>query len=468
MPAQRRPLHVGAEVAAGPVSGWIDRHARACLWTLAAVAVVLRLLLAIRSPWAFGYVWDLYHEAIQRLYATGRLPQSTDCWECWQPPLLFLLSWPLYALGRLVWPVSPWPDDYALRFAGVIPLASGFAVLYYTDRLLRLLGHRGAWRVIGFGIAAALPCLFYNTYGLEPDILLAGLLSAFLYYLTRWFVRPVSATRVDIARLAILAGLAAMTKYNGLVGIFAGTIVLAIGLLRQPTIVTARIAGSFLVIALLIGHWKYVDNLHRYGKPFFANGDAGAGFSLTERVLHNDYEFATFRLNELLALTCDDAPPGMLTDLPVYKSVWTTLHGLAWGDMGFFTNPTRHGTRYPFYKDRHIPYWLASAVLILAIAPQLLAVAGFLVTMTRRAYVPLTVIVVLGWLLYLQYLLSQQIWALKAKYLLFLVPAYAVYVASGLRWVRTRVSPAIAEAVTVLLVALIVIANAYLAAFAIG
>ena len=70
--------------------GWLDRHTRACVWTLAMVAVALRALLAAYSPWSFGYVWDLYHEAIQRLYATGHLPVSTDCWECWQPPLLFL------------------------------------------------------------------------------------------------------------------------------------------------------------------------------------------------------------------------------------------------------------------------------------------------------------------------------------------------------------------------------------------
>ena len=45
----------------------------------AIVAVALRALLAACSPWSFGYVWDLYHEAIQRLYATGHLPASTDC-----------------------------------------------------------------------------------------------------------------------------------------------------------------------------------------------------------------------------------------------------------------------------------------------------------------------------------------------------------------------------------------------------
>ena len=116
----------------------------------------------------------------------------------------------------------------------------------------------------------------------------------------------------------------------------------------------------------------------------------------------------------------------MLTDLPIYRSFWTTMHGLMWGDMGFFTNPTRHGTRYPFYHDRHIAPWLASAVLVLASVPTMLSVIGFALTAVRRSFLPITVMTVVGWLLYLQYVLSQQIWAIKAKYLLFLLPACVV------------------------------------------
>ncbi len=186
--------------------GWLDRHRRASVWTLAIVAVALRALLAARSPWSFGYVWDLYHEAIQRLWATGHLPAATDCWECWQPPLLFLAAWPLYAIGRIVYPASPWPDDYALRFVGVLPLAAGFACVYYIHQLLRLTGQRGAWLVLGFGLAAIFPCLFFSSYSIEPDILLAGLFAACIYYLTRWRLHARAATRLDTSASACSRG----------------------------------------------------------------------------------------------------------------------------------------------------------------------------------------------------------------------------------------------------------------------
>jgi hypothetical protein len=452
------------------IVGWLDRHERSSLWTLAIIAVALRVLLAVRSPWAFGYVWDLYHEAIQRLWAAGHLPASTDCWECWQPPLLFLLAWPLYAIGHRVYPVSPWPDDYALRFAGVIPFAAGLACLYYTWRLLRLTGQRGAGLAIGVGVVAACPVLFFATYSLEPDILLAGLVAAFLFHLTRWHAAPRRASMFDVVRLGVLAGLAAETKYNGLAAAVGGSMTLASHLLSKkgPRPFFVRALAIFIVVTTVVGSWKYVDNWQRYGTPFFANGDAGRGFSLSERVLRTRYEFTTFRLPSLLALTRPDAPAGMLNDLPVYPSFWTTLHGLTWGDMGFFTNPTRHGTRYPFYQDRRVPPWLASAVLILGIVPDVLAIAGLAITLRRRAYLPITILCGVGWLIYLQYVLSQEIWAIKAKYLMFLLPAYGLYVSVGWRWGRDRLPGAISAGVVLTLAALVIAAHLYLLRFAIG
>ena len=465
----------------GAIMRGLDRRTRACVGTLAIVAIALRVLLAVRSPWAFGYVWDLYHEAIQRLYLTGHLPASTDCWECWQPPLLFVASWPLYAIGKMVYPVSPWPDDYALRFAGVIPIAAGLACLWYTDKLLGVMGQRGAWRVFGVGLAAALPCLFVSTYALEPDILLAGLVAAFLYYLTRWHLQPGAATTGDIVRLGVLAGLAAETKYNGVCALAVGAIVLTLGTvqayLRRSSDTGLRARGAaptpaavvtFLAVAVALGSWKYVDNMQRYGHPFFANGPAVTGFRLSERIFNTRYELTTFRLGALIALTKPDAPDGMLTDLPVYRSVWTTLHGLAWGDMGFFTNPTRHGTRYPFYLDRHIPPWIASSVLVLGLVPGALALAGFAMTVRSRSYLPISVMTGAGWLLYLQYVLSQEIWALKTKYLLFLVPAYVLYAVIGLRWVQAALPSWSSAPIVWASVAAIVAAHVYLLSFAIG
>jgi 4-amino-4-deoxy-L-arabinose transferase-like glycosyltransferase len=449
--------------------GALDRHSKSAILALAAIAVMQRILLAVFSPWSFGYVWDLYHEVTQRIWTTGSFPASTDCWECWQPPVLFLAARPLYALGRFFYPTSPWPDDYALRFASVIPFISGLACLYFSYRLLYVVGLRGTWLVLAFALVTVFPCLFFSTYAFEPDIVLAALLIAFLYYLTRGFLRESGWTMEDAVVLGGLAGIAAETKFNGLVAIVLGTLVLATGLARKDQRQrSARVMGAFLVIALLVGSWKYIDNTRRYGTPLFAVGTAISGFSVSQRVWNTEYEFTTFRLRELMALTRPDAPPGMLTDLPVYRSVWTTLHGLSWGDMGFFSNPTRHGTRFPFYSDRHVQPWLASTVLVLGVVPSVLAVGGFLMTVGRREYLPLTLAWLLGWVLYFQHMLSQQIWGLKVKYLLFLVPIYALYCVIALRGAHTRLPSAVSAAMLSSLILLVAAAEMYLLLFAVG
>jgi hypothetical protein len=61
---------------------------------------------------------------------------------------------------------------------------------------------------------------------------------------------------------------------------------------------------------------------------------------------------------------------------------------------------------------------------------------------------------------------SQSQWALKSKYLLFLLPAFSVYAVAGLGWVRRR-APGAALAAGALVTLLIVLTHAYLFAFAV-
>ena len=77
---------------------WLDDHWRDLLIVVAGFAVVLRVLLIVRAP-VYGYVWDFYQEGVARLYEHGRLPLSTDCWQCYHPPLFYWLGWPFYAVG---------------------------------------------------------------------------------------------------------------------------------------------------------------------------------------------------------------------------------------------------------------------------------------------------------------------------------------------------------------------------------
>ena len=79
------------------IERWVRAHQSSLLLALVGAGMALRFVLAVEAPTPYGYVYDFYHEAVQRLYNTGRLPASTDCWQCYHPPLFPLLALPFSA-----------------------------------------------------------------------------------------------------------------------------------------------------------------------------------------------------------------------------------------------------------------------------------------------------------------------------------------------------------------------------------
>jgi 4-amino-4-deoxy-L-arabinose transferase-like glycosyltransferase len=451
-----------------PASGWLQAHQSAVLLTLVAIAAALRALLVIRSPTTFGYVYDFYHEGVQKFYALGRLPIAADCWQCYHPPLFYLLGLPLYALGKKMVAGPGGLADPALRFMGVLSIASGSIAAYYSYRLLRLFRIRGPELIVGTGLILAFPCLFISTYGLEADILLTALMTAFVYYAVIFFARSRPADYGGAVRIGLIAGLACETKYTGLLAPAILASLTGLGIAAGPQRQRlAREAAAALAVCALIGSWKYVDNFERYRMLLFANGSAQQGLAIAGRPsFARSYDFHSLRVADLVALTRGRVPPGQLTDLPFYRSVWTTLHAMAWGDMSFFSDPSRHGFRSkPPYPRKRLNPWLASSVLILGLVPDALAAIGFLVTIRRRILWPLAATGVITGAVYVVWFLAQESWALKTKYILFLLPAYVVYVLLGWRSVH-RLAPAASRIVWLALVALVVAAHLYLLDFA--
>jgi hypothetical protein len=420
------------------------------------------------SPVPFGYVWDFYYEGVRFLYARGHLPVASDCWQCYHPPLFYLLGWPFYAIGQRIGRGAG--ESTALRWLGALALLCGAVTTYYGYRLLRLFRTRGALLVLGVALLLTFPCLFISSYGAEADILVTAILSALIFYLARDAAFGPPTRLVATARLGILAGLAAATKYSGLVGVASIAVVFGVHVLagRRRTVALADVA---LVVAMCagIGGWKYVDNFKWYGTPFQANGAAARSFSFqTGQRAGSKYEFDTFHLGGLLSVVGSDAPAGLLTGLPVYRSVLTTLHGLAWSDMNFFSEPTRHGDPTRPYPPKRQVWAITASVLVLGLVPEGLALLGVAVTLRRRSFMPLIIFSVIGLTAYVWWFLAQAAWGLKTKYILFLAPPAVVYAVVGLAWVWRR-APAIAGVTLAgVLAALVIVAHAYLLTFSIG
>jgi 4-amino-4-deoxy-L-arabinose transferase-like glycosyltransferase len=442
---------------------WLDRHWRDLLIVAVGLAVVLRVLLIINAP-AYGYVWDFYQEGVARLYAQGHLPLSTDCWQCYHPPLFYWLGWPFYAIGVRI---APGNDDLAWRLLAGEALLAVAVLVYYGVRLLRLIGCRGASLAAGVALLLMTPILFISSDAPDADTLVAALLSGFAFHATRIFGGRRVISTGDAAGLGVLIGLAMATKFSGLIALGTAGVLILVRLFEQRDRGATLRAGAIVVLlSLAIGGWKYVDNLRRYGTPLFANGSAAEGFTAgATRESGAYYEFLTIRLGALRTLFGREAPAGQLTDFPVYRSVITTLHAQAWSDMSLFSVRTRHGAPGNPYRTRRISVALSMGVIVLGFVPEALAVLGVVVSARRRITRPLLVFGLITIAAYVWWFLPQERWALKGKYLLALLPIGVVFTMVGQAWLSRRL-PRLAAVMTTLLVALGVVAHLYMLVFA--
>ena len=448
----------------------IRRRNRPILWSLLAAALFLRILLAVDCPTPFGYVYDYYHEGVELMYSKGRLPIAEDCWQCYHPPLYYALGLPFYAVGR---GLASDPDDdgpdWGLRGLTGLALVAGAVTAFFSDRVVRQLESDPSLRVIGTGLILGFPCLFISSYGPDADIVVAAAMTMFLAAFMRFARDPDAQSMRGAIWVGALAGLAASAKYSGLIALATAGVVLGWQIVAQRNrLRTLRLALVVLVSALAVGSWKYVDNARRYGNALHANGSAEDAFEADHDDYWDRYDFWSFHPRQILEASAPGGPRGVLTRLPVYRSVWTTLYGMAWGDLSFFSVPGRIEDPEAPYPWKHIPSWLTGTVLFLGLVPTVLAAAGLMSTIARRDYLPLLVMLALTLSSYLAWVVAQDEWALKTKYLLFLLPVYVAYSLAGLRLVRDRLPHLIGDATAWLLIALVLSAHLYLFAFAVG
>ena len=456
-------------MASGPFMATLRRHASPILWTLLAAALALRALLAYCSPTPFGYVFDYYHEAVELFYEKGRLPIAADCWQCYHPPLFYLLGLPFYAVGVWLGGARDSAPEWGLRALTILAVAAGAVATYSSARLVQFLARDRALTVLGVALVLTFPCLFISSYGPDADIVVTAAMTAFLLAFTRFAAEPRRQTWQSAVWVGALAGLAASAKYSGLIALATAGVVMSLRLLfsrdRLRTLAHAAIIAG---VAIAIASPKYVDNWRRHGTPLFANGSAGDAFSSTREYYWDEYDFTSFSIPAILDTSGPAAPKGELTDLPVYHCVWTTLYGLAWSDLSFFSVRGRISDPNPPYPAKAIPRAVTAAVLYLALVPTALSAIGLLVTARRREYLPLHVMLALTMSSYLAWVVAQDAWALKTKYIMFLLPVFVAYVVAGVRWTLRRLPRPLSGAVVIALAALVLASHLYLLAFAVG
>jgi len=440
---------------------------RRLVLSMVALAGAGWIALAFSSPALYGWVYDPYYQGVMWSYGHGGAPPADACWVCAHPPLFFLAGTPFYAVGKLI---TGHPTR-ALRLLTVMSLLSAAIVVLSTDRLLRLFRVRRPERLAGTGLALAFPCLAFSAGGPEADILLAALMAAFAYQLARYHVRGRRATWRDAAGLGALCGLGLLTKYSAAAGLLAATVVIGVRVLRGPERPRWLAHGLLLVaVTFTVCGWRYVENVRLHGRLFPANGSAQEGFDLREnRAFAHRWDFTSLSFLPVLELYRPRSGDRMLTEYPVYHEVWTTLHAQSWSDMSFFSVRGRHGggTHQP-YRTRRLWVPLVALVLGAGLYPTALAILGLLATLRRRTLWPLLLFGCITLAAYLWWVIGQADWALKTKYLLFLLPPYVLFAVFGLRALRSVAPRTLGDAPLAALLSVALTSEAFVWMFILG
>lgn len=227
-------------------------------WLLIA-GIGLRLLVFIT---AYPFNPDTHYEVIQYIVAHGELPISNVLGQSYHPPLYHLLMAPLEYLWH-----SPRPIQFASFLISSFNL---FIIRKLLDHPLVMPLRRA--RLIAMAGASFLPqyVMFGNFVSNDTLAILIGTLifAAALRYLQK----PSTSRMVGLAAL-IGAGL--LTKGTFLLTGPAMSLPVFLTESRRKALHRAVLTTwMFCMIWVVVGHYKYMENYHYFGRFFVHNLDA--------------------------------------------------------------------------------------------------------------------------------------------------------------------------------------------------
>lgn len=173
---------------------------------LLLAGVLLRLAYLDVTPYLVrSYDVSGHIDYINYIISHFSLPSAEVCWECYQPPLYYILSAGIFTVIKFN-PV----------FLQVISLIFSFGFLFFGIKLLRLfIPSQNDEKYLNIAVALLIfwPSGIINSVRIGNDGLLYFLTAASFYYITLWFI---NGGKKNVC-LATIFGIACMfTKNNGI------------------------------------------------------------------------------------------------------------------------------------------------------------------------------------------------------------------------------------------------------------
>lgn len=334
------------------------------------VAVALRLVLYWSNP--PDNTFDDHYEPIFLIVEEGQLPEKDDCWECFQPPVFYLIS---AAISQSLPAFASSDRTQQLKLLQFLPTLYGVLTLPIIYLILKRINISSFARTLAFGMVCFLPRHIYMSAMHTNDTLSYLLVSLSMYLMLVAIdhhilagdpslsenelaaVRPRS-TRPQVKNFLILIALAAaillalLSKSTALVLLPVLAMLFSVAYAKRLIQVGSRtIAISiflFFIPMVVVGNAALAD-LKAYGTIFPLNVEL-LDTHLRQPPGSDKISFSSFK-------------PWTTIEQPLLApenvtSFWTLIYSRMWFDMEpkylQFTDPNvEWWEAYDYYLNRH-------------------------------------------------------------------------------------------------------------------
>jgi len=235
-----------------------DLRRKARRWL--AGGIVLRLITAVvQGP----LNRDFHFGVILRMVDTGRIPISNATDQSYHPPLYYALAAPVFALTH---------RPKAVQMLSLVFAIATLIVLFRLTVRSPLFGSPRE-RLWAFALLAVQPQLVAYGLFVSNDTLATLIGATCCWLLWRWLDQP-GATRLRLLGLACGAGLLTKASFLGFAAVFA--CVVPVMTYRFDRTTAVRRTLEFVALVVVIGSYKYVENLWYFGALSVTPFDVGA------------------------------------------------------------------------------------------------------------------------------------------------------------------------------------------------
>lgn len=289
------------------------------LVSIFAIGVLLRLLLFVYNRVENGY--DNHLETISYYAEHHRRPAPDACWQCYQPPLYYVVAAGVYQ-GALWANQSTYRAWKAVQGINTVLSAATLALLILLIR--KCFPNQPLLVRVVAAVAATLPRDIYASAMISNDYLLVFLTTCSVWVYLRQVARPSAGSLV---RLCVLAAACALTKQHGLlVLLLPGSLLLRRALQRPPFQGRPLLQPAVLLSLLILG-LGLSDELWKYQQTHVLLVSNQHFFPLTEHQPPGSLRLLDLHSFRLPALLRHPA----LSDA-TNASYWTVLFANTWFD----------------------------------------------------------------------------------------------------------------------------------------